>query len=642
MLSSSVRHVLKRSSRVAALCGQQLPPPATPPHRTRPFNRARSRTSSPGAAQEAKEEDASDLTFPTDVGFQGFPHLTRTRQKQEKRDQDNNDIQSTRSPPSSDGTTRGVEGKAGVAQDGQKGAAGESRTESGLCAGISEKDLEAQTTNASANASALGGAAREERYPTKGGFSHRQLRRRMQKPKRFRTLLQEVRRSGADHPRGLLDLNTGKPEKILSRKVLSTEVLEAELRWVARNAPAPRAVRNILRILLEERKTKPTLRHYEALILGQCHPEFGSIGNVKTILQEIEREGLPLDAPILLAALTVLAIHPDAHLRNRILDRLAKQQFALPNNYAHLNILALIREEQLEMATVELEKLSQKNQRSLIPTWLWTIYMHAICDLRKDFDALIQLLYRLSDSGFLFPRPTLLHLLLKASQAGDIHVTKFVWHGYVESMHIIPNEELCMSVLRVAAKEKDLNLAESVAIVLESVAGNEMTDPPALEYHEREPAREEHKRKSDSSGLPGVGGIGGVNERSRSENSSQTLSSDSPTGVLPNAEPTAISRPTSPSSDSELAVAAFSTPPALPNPALPPPPPRPLPREALDLLSSLGITDFDLEAVPTRHRRKRKPARGILYPLFREEMGLADARFDPRLALLKGWDWRKK
>ncbi|ETI20244.1 hypothetical protein G647_08278 [Cladophialophora carrionii CBS 160.54] len=503
-----------------------------------------------------------------------------------------------------------------------------------LAASFSKKGLESQHTDVSAEAPSMGAASQasaqisqEGRYPTKGGFTHRQLRRRMQKPKRFRALLQEVRRSGEEHPRGLLDLHTGKPEKILSRKALSTEVLEAELRWVARNTPAPRAVRNILRILLEERNIKPTPGHYEALILGQCHPEFGSIENVKTILQEMEREGLPLEAPILLAALTVLSIHPDTHLRNNILDRLTQQQFALPNRHAHLNILALIREEQLEMATVELEKLSQKNQGSPIPSWLWTIYIHAICDLRQDFDALIQLLYRLSDSGFLFPRPTLLHLLLKASQAGDIHVTKFVWHGYVESMHIIPNEELCMSVLRVAAKENDLKLAESVAVVLESVAGNDMTDPPALEYHGWEPARE-------SPNLLGVGDIQ-VNARSESEDSSNT-SND--TDAVPPPRPT--SETDSATADSELST-VFSTPPLLPNPALPPPPPRPLPREALALLSSLGLTDFSAGAGCTG-RRRRKPARGILYPLFREEMGLAGARFDPRLALLRGWDWRKK
>ncbi|EXJ54660.1 hypothetical protein A1O7_10001 [Cladophialophora yegresii CBS 114405] len=452
----------------------------------------------------------------------------------------------------------------------------------------------------------------------------------MQKPKRFRALLQEVRRSGEDHPRGLLDVHTGKPEKILSRKVLSTEVLEAELRWVARNTPAPRAVRNILRILLEERKIKPMPSHYEALILGQCHPEFGSIGNVKTILQEMEREGLPLEAPILLAALTVLSIHPDTYLRNNILDRLTKQQFALPNSYAHLNILALIREEQLEMATVELEKLSQKNQVRPIPNWLWTIYIHAICDLSQDFGALLQLLYRLSDSRFLFPRPTLLHLLLKASQAGDIHVTKWVWHGYVEAMHIIPNEDLCMSVLRVAVKDKDLKLAESVAVVLESVAGNEMTDPPVLEYHGREPAADEHKRKSDPSKLPGVSGVP-IKTRSESEGGLTNTSTDAVTVTQP--RPTSESD--SPTAESDLAT-MFSTPPPLPNPALPPPPPRRLSREALALLSSLGLKDFG------PGRRRRKPARGILYPLFREEMGLAGARFDPRLALLGAWDWRKK
>ncbi|OCT48127.1 hypothetical protein CLCR_03972 [Cladophialophora carrionii] len=635
MLRTSVRHGLKQSRRLAAFCGQQLRLPTTLPPRPRSIQGARAKPSSTGAAGKAKEEQSADLRLSTDTGFQGFPYLTGIRREQERRDHDHEGTLSAPRPQSCPDNTRGVEGKAGTTQDNERGAAGESTTGTALSSGLSKKGLATQHPDVSADAPSMGAASQtsaqisqEGRYPTKGRFTHRQLRRRMQKPKRFRALLQEVQRSGENHPRGLLDLHTGKPEKILSRKVLSTEVLEAELRWVARNTPAPRAVRNILRILLEERKIKPTPSHYEALILGQCHPEFGSIGNVKTVLQEMEREGLPLEAPILLAALTVLSIHPDTHLRNNILDRLTQQQFALSNSYAHLNILALIREEQLEMATVELEKLSQKNQGSPIPSWLWTIYMHAICDLRQDFDALIQLLYRLSDSGFLFPRPTLLHLLLKASQAGDIHVTKFVWHGYVESMHIIPNEEICMSVLRVAAKERDLKLAESVAVALESVAGNEMTDPPALEYHGREPARE-------SSNHTGVGDIQG-NTRSELEDSSNT-SNDTEAGIPP--KPTS-ENDSATTADSELST-VFSTPPLLPNPALPRPPPRPLPREALALLSSLGLNDFGAGTVHAG-RRRRKPARGILYPLFREEMGLAGARFDPRLALLRGWDWRKK
>ncbi|KAJ9614618.1 hypothetical protein H2200_002755 [Cladophialophora chaetospira] len=627
MLKFATRHGLKRSSHLAALCRQQSPLPATLPLNTRRCNGATFKTAPTREARKPDTADSSDVSLPPNGGFRGFPHLETNRLKPEKQYEDHS------------GDKNSTKGK-------------QTRGSTGRTQGARTKPL-------------------SEPQRRTGGFTHDQLMRGMQKPRRFRPLLREARLAGADSPRGHLDLNTGKQKKILARNALSTEILEAELRWVARNAPAPRAIRNILRILIEERGIKPTPSHCEALILGQCHPEFGSIENVKRILEAMEEEGIPLEAPILLAALTVLSVHPDMYLRCNILDRLAKQQYALPESYTHLNILATIREGQLEIATTELEKLSRKNQGTPIPRWLWTIYLHAICDLRQDFAALLQLLYRLSDAGFLFPRPTLLHLVRMASKGGDIHVTKFIWHGYVEAMHIIPNEELCLSVLRVAAKEHDLKLAESVAIVLESVAGNTATDPSSLGNEESEKEGDirndalNSPRQSDGESPEDVrlasSATGAPTESSHGLEDEAVPSTSTATWTP--LEPNSASNSPTASSADTLAI-ANSTPPSLPDPRAPPPP-RPLPTEALRLLAELGIDDFDptTESSPqsegmswlgherskqvaeqTRpgRRRRRKPAPGILYPLFREEAGLAGARFDPRLALLRGWDWRKK
>ena len=76
---------------------------------------------------------------------------------------------------------------------------------------------------------------------------------------------------------------------------MPSETLEAELHWLAHKAPHPMSIHNILTILIQDRKIKPTAVHYEALILGNCYPEYGSVENVKTILRDLEREDVPLD-----------------------------------------------------------------------------------------------------------------------------------------------------------------------------------------------------------------------------------------------------------------------------------------------------------------------------------------------------------
>ncbi|KAI1613137.1 hypothetical protein EDD37DRAFT_334205 [Exophiala viscosa] len=419
-------------------------------------------------------------------------------------------------------------------------------------------------------------------------------KRHIPRPKRFPPLLEEIKKHG-------LQENASRPTNSLDRSVVSTPTLQEELRWLAQMSPHPKAIRNTLEILIRDRNEKPDSEYYRVLILGNCFPELGSVENVKTILHEMERKGIPIDTGVCHALLEVLTVHPDTYLRTAILQRLAQQWVSrdIPE-FQEVNIVSMVREGQLELATVELENMQQKGV--LVSNWVWIIYIHAVCD-SHDFNTLLQILYKLYDSDVPFPRPTLLHVLIQASQHGDTALAKWIWFTYVENMHIIPDEAICMDVLRFAVTQSDIDLAESVAIVLESVAGNTITTPPSLDDGPPLTRHEIYGLTFDSPILPGH-----------------------PSPADPKDDPDM--------SSSDARAIAFSTPPSLPGPTSPPPP-RKLPTEAVELLRKVRA---DPRISPDR--RRKNPA--VMYKLFREEGGLRGARFDPLLALKQGWDWRKK
>ena len=96
----------------------------------------------------------------------------------------------------------------------------------------------------------------------------------------------------------------------LPRSEESTENLERELMWVAHKAPALSTIQEILSILIGKREVQPTPLHYEALILGNCDPEHGSVDHVQKILREMKNESITLGAPIYNAVLKVRTVLP--------------------------------------------------------------------------------------------------------------------------------------------------------------------------------------------------------------------------------------------------------------------------------------------------------------------------------------------
>lgn len=93
--------------------------------------------------------------------------------------------------------------------------------------------------------------------------------------------------------------------KVLPRHMRSTELLEQELQLIAHGQPHPDALGNILTILIQDRLVKVSPHHYEALILGNCHPETGSLDAVKTILREMYREEVPIISAVAFAVVKV-------------------------------------------------------------------------------------------------------------------------------------------------------------------------------------------------------------------------------------------------------------------------------------------------------------------------------------------------
>jgi hypothetical protein len=63
---------------------------------------------------------------------------------------------------------------------------------------------------------------------------------------------------------------------------------------------------DVLRVLLQKHRISPTTRHYRAYILGNIDLRCGSPGNIRSLLQEMEREGITADSATLHAALEVI------------------------------------------------------------------------------------------------------------------------------------------------------------------------------------------------------------------------------------------------------------------------------------------------------------------------------------------------
>lgn len=96
-----------------------------------------------------------------------------------------------------------------------------------------------------------------------------------------------------------------KPQNAFPRRITPSDELLEELRWIAHNDPHPKAIHNILTLLIHDRHIKPDGPYYEVMLLSNCIPGHGSVEQIREILQEMEQENIPIGAPIYFAVLKV-------------------------------------------------------------------------------------------------------------------------------------------------------------------------------------------------------------------------------------------------------------------------------------------------------------------------------------------------
>lgn len=160
-------------------------------------------------------------------------------------------------------------------------------------------------------------------------------------------------------------------------------------------------------------------------------------------------------------------MHPDGFLREEAFSALQQQAVDIPTNLGQLAAVALIREQQLELAWLEIQNLTVRGMQ--VETWVWVLLIHALCE-GNDLDAVLQIFYILRDSSQHIPRPTLRAVLHRAAVARHLDLTRLIWHTYVEPMHIQPDLEVCTEAMSTADLHNDLNLGESAFLIVKCTA----------------------------------------------------------------------------------------------------------------------------------------------------------------------------
>ena len=158
-----------------------------------------------------------------------------------------------------------------------------------------------------------------------------------------------------------------------------------------------------------------------------------------------------------------MTVHPDGFLRNEASSVLLQQSNDIPIDLGQILVTALIREQQLELAWLEIQNMTRRDMQ--VQMWVWVLWIHALCE-RNDLDTVLQSFYILRDNFQHIPQPTLLAVLQRAAGSRLLELTKLIWHTYVEPMHIKPDVGICVDALKTADHHNDLNLGESAFFVL--------------------------------------------------------------------------------------------------------------------------------------------------------------------------------
>ncbi|KAI5283078.1 hypothetical protein KEM54_002433 [Ascosphaera aggregata] len=240
---------------------------------------------------------------------------------------------------------------------------------------------------------------------------------------------------------------------------MSTSHLDNLLNNVAGHRADMHGCLRILREMLTERRLKPDVGYYKALILSNTDAAAGSAHQIRALLDEMEANHIPADSPTLHAALRALAVHPDYILRQDVLRMLRNRWLSVSPMGWHYIVVGLIRENQFEMALHAISTMEAKHIQ--LNEWVFDLLIYSLCNV-EEYDAILDLMKSRTEWGGDISPTLWFHLLDRASFAMHEPCVELCWKTKVETGLIYPSFGICAQVLRITARSGNAKLANAV------------------------------------------------------------------------------------------------------------------------------------------------------------------------------------
>jgi hypothetical protein len=218
--------------------------------------------------------------------------------------------------------------------------------------------------------------------------------------------------------------------------------------------------RQLVEFLVRERREKPSVEHYNALILSNLSADPGTAWRVHDLLSEMQQAGLQLDAATCHAVLKVLAVHPDHLLRTDILDYMRSKWMGVNETGEHDIAAGLLREGLFEQALERLDGMETQHMR--VQGWLLDMFVYMLCEAGEVGEA-SRIMHGRHLGGELNISRQLWHYFLdKASEADHLDGTLLAWKSQVNLGYLNPSSGVCLNVLTAASRAGDAYLATTV------------------------------------------------------------------------------------------------------------------------------------------------------------------------------------
>ncbi|KAK5118753.1 hypothetical protein LTR85_007959 [Meristemomyces frigidus] len=221
-----------------------------------------------------------------------------------------------------------------------------------------------------------------------------------------------------------------------------------------------RACRAIAELLVRDRKEKPNVQLYNALIHSNVSHDEGAAWRVSEYLEEMRAAGLQPDTGTCHAVLKVLSVHPDHLLRTDIQEYMRARWFQLNEDGAHDVAAGLLREGLFEQGLERIEAMRREGVR--LHGWLQDMAVYMLCAAGEVEEAyrIMKLRY---DGGEVGLSRTVWYTLLDAGSSYRHHPsTSLIWNSQVNAGYLNPSSGICLNVLTTAAQAGDAVLATDV------------------------------------------------------------------------------------------------------------------------------------------------------------------------------------